>query len=114
MQLRIQCECDDPAGSRYATSLRDYIAKSPRFTLAATPGSNDFDVAAMYKFVLYVDTLDAWPKQGAVTAIGWTLVSANMYVMHSVQVCSEDTVKRRAESTIAQIDGVLDHVFSEN
>lgn len=105
------CDCQDPVGILFASSLRDTIANSTRYELGRTADQPRFDgkEGKTYNLVLHIVTVDAGSEgnQGHSTAISATITIADIYWGQFVQVCSETRVTPCAISSLAMTDSVI-------
>jgi hypothetical protein len=97
-----QCTCDDPVGSRLATSIRDLIAVSPRYFKSGSEftqqGSNVFPI-----WSIRVVTRDT-DENATRTMIAVAVTRGLFFETLSVQSCGSLRVKECAEGILADLD----------
>jgi hypothetical protein len=97
-----QCTCDDPVGSRIATSVRDSIATSPRYIKSGSEfirqGANVFPV-----WSIRVVTRDT-DENASRTMIAVVVTRGLFFETLSVQSCGSLRVKECAEGILADLD----------
>lgn len=107
-KIHIECICNDPVGAEYATALRDAIAQSPRYELAAS-ASQGTGKDLTYNWDLRIATVDDGTptSRGYSTAISVVLVVGDIYISHQVQVCGRDMISDCARRALSWVDGTL-------
>jgi hypothetical protein len=97
-----QCTCDDPVGSRIATSVRDSIATSPRYIKSGSEfirqGANVFPI-----WSIRVVTRDT-DENASRTMIAVVVTRGLFFETLSVQSCGSLRVKECAEGILADLD----------
>lgn len=112
-RIHFSCSCDDVVGSRYATALRDLIASSPRYELAASAEikPNNAKEPTTYNWQLSVVSVDLdQPAAGHATALSVVLLIGNtFYWTNWVQTCGAHATSDCAAMTLADIDNQLNN-----
>jgi len=104
IQVKFDCTCVDPVAARYATAMRDVLAKSPRYVetyLSKDPAKDGGDYWNISVVSLPVNSDDNAAALSIVFKIG------NTYINHLVQVCGTNKVEGCADDTIAQMDSTI-------
>ena len=105
-----ECTCDDVVGATWATSFRDLIASSPRYTEAQAP---EFEVAKdadgkplnAYNWHVNVVSSPAGRDSAALSIV--VLLGQSYFVTHLVQACPRDKVASCAANALASLDGTI-------
>jgi hypothetical protein len=97
-----QCTCDDPVGSRIATSIRDLIATSPRYFKSGSEfsrqGENVFPIWSIRMVTRDTD------ENASRSMIAVALTRGLFFETLSVQSCGSLRVKECAEGILADLD----------
>jgi hypothetical protein len=104
LKIKFVCTCDDSVGVRYATALRDLIAKSPRYV-----ETNDFSEGTSRHLGIRVVSVDQDDDHtGRSTAMSIVFTSgSDVYLTHAVQTCGINRVESCAADTLADLDSLL-------
>jgi hypothetical protein len=109
IKVYFDCTCDDTAGARYATALRDLIASSPRYVASTTfedpatlPGEN----YPRFHWVVSAASINVADSSGAIrTAISVVIrAGRDIFMSQSVFLCGENAVAGCAADTLASLD----------
>jgi hypothetical protein len=96
------CTCDDPVGSRIATTVRDLIAVSPRYFKSGSEftrqGSNVFPIWSIRMVTRDTD------ENASRSMIAVALTRGLFFETLSVQSCGSLRVKECAEGIMADLD----------
>jgi hypothetical protein len=105
-QLFVSCSCDDQLGAKYATALRDIVAKSPRYEETRNEG----DDKSGYPFKISLVSIDTSTSPGEQIAISEVTSFNSILFDQNVQVCSAQSVFNCAQTTFSQVDKSIDEL----
>lgn len=111
-KIYVECTCDDPVATLYATALRDAIANSPRYVEAEASESPGKDgKGSDPNWVLSIVSIDDSTSVADVsTALSVVMkVGDNFFLTHWIQVCGRDKVAYCASQTLANFDSKIHH-----
>lgn len=101
-------EPSDTVGNRVCSSLRDYFARSPRYTFHVKddPGTWSIDLVSM--------TITGY---GTSSAMSYSLTlnlhdGTGMFVTHGVQICGADRARECAEAIAAVADQHISKIIN--
>jgi hypothetical protein len=106
--VHFQCQCDDAVGARYATAVRDLIAKSPRYI--AVP---DFIVGdtkdGHWNYGIRVISLDPSTNNiGNMSAIAIVITFGPLFDNTQIQTCYASDIQTCADNTMAFFDKTVE------
>lgn len=106
-EMKFDCTCEDPVGSRFATAFRDLIAASPRYTqttLSEEPVKIG-EKGTRSNWVVSIISLDPNSGSGAQTAMSVVMtVGDTIFWTHWVQTCGANRVNECASSVFSDVD----------
>lgn len=108
--IYFDCECADPVGAQYATSFRDLLASSPRYSLASEAVENDSTGKPIhYHFSIQVVSLDPTAnKLGRESVLSVVLlVGTSTYLTQAAQWCPVAEVNTCSARTLSFLDGFI-------
>lgn len=104
IKIYVNCTCNDMVGARYATALRDVIARSPRYQLtsAAIEGTGKDEIYSWVLNIVSVD--DGNNNEGVSSAISVVLELGGYLSAQRVQTCGRAVIENCAATTLANAD----------
>jgi hypothetical protein len=111
----VSCSCDDPVGRLFATSVRDVIARSPRYFLATEKtqkGANGVQIGLNFDLnVITMDSDDKTNPKGNATIVSSVLLIDGTYVDHFLQNCGSTRTEACAKDLLAGFDEDIEALY---